>query len=310
MAWSGTEAVYRELAQRLLPGEGQVDTGPANPAAPAGVRFVIDLLSGTSAGGINAVFLAKALALDQRLDLVRQLWMEEAGLERLINDRKSAERPHTAQDPPASLLSGDRMYLKLLAAFDAMDAAKGADRSSPLTRSPYVEDGIDLFVTATDIVGLGLPLRLQYQQVTERRHKNLFHVKYRALPDGRRAPITENAWPVTPELQLAQNQFAGTNPFLAFAARCTSSFPFAFEPMTIARADALCRTAGKNVNVKDMAAPFFEEYQEAAEFDPDGNPLPYAAKWRTDIRMSPACSPLHSERVRRCSSLYRRSVSS
>ncbi len=43
-------------------------------------RFVVDIASGSSAGGINAIFLGKALANGQSLQRLSRLWLEEAGL--------------------------------------------------------------------------------------------------------------------------------------------------------------------------------------------------------------------------------------
>src|SRR2546430_13813611 len=62
---SGSERIYRDLGRMLSRGEAARLKLGANDAIRT--RFVIDVLSGTSAGGINAVFLAKALAND--LDL-------------------------------------------------------------------------------------------------------------------------------------------------------------------------------------------------------------------------------------------------
>ena len=68
---------------------------------------------------------------------------------------------------------------------------------------------MDVFITATDIQGLELPIQLADKTVFEKRHKNVFHLRF---GDG-------------------ENHFASEkNPFLAFAARATSAFPFAFEP--------------------------------------------------------------------------------
>src|SRR5512138_3825459 len=66
-----TEAAYRTLGEFLH------------------ARFVVDILSGTSAGGINAVFLAKALANNQPMAQLQKLWEEEGDIELLINDKKS-----------------------------------------------------------------------------------------------------------------------------------------------------------------------------------------------------------------------------
>ena len=266
---SGTAAVYRDLARMLRRTDGGLDLAAAEDQAPVRTRFVIDVLSGTSAGGINAVFLAKALVFDQSIDGIRRLWMTEAGIENLINDKDSVPAHLSLQDPPQSLLNGERLYVKLLEAFDAMDTGGAKDRS------PYVDDALDLYVTTTDIAGLALPLRLQFQQVRERRHKNVFHVSYRALADAKRAPLSSKAWPLADE-PVTTNQFAGINPFLAFAARCTSSFPFAFEPMTLERAQTLYRAGGGKGDLTAMATPFFQDYLDAAKFDPAGNPLPFS----------------------------------
>ena len=84
-----TATVYpRGLAQRL-PGAGSVMS--AN--APIRTRFVVDILSGTSAGGINAIFLAKALVMDRPVTALKDLWIREGDLGRLLNDAAGAARP-------------------------------------------------------------------------------------------------------------------------------------------------------------------------------------------------------------------------
>ncbi len=227
----GTERVYRRLScllsdPRLLKEyrESFVDgKPPANndivekrlTENEVNTRFVVDILSGTSAGGINAIYLAKALANDQNLDELKKLWVTEGDIALLINDNKSVAGLHlTNQNPPQSLLNSRRMYLKLLKAFQGMEKTR---ESSPEFDSPHVDE-LDLFITTTDIEGLLLPLRLADTVVYERRHRNVFHFKYET-PQGTGVEHNRNDF-------LANN-----DPFLAFAARCTSSFPFAFEPM-------------------------------------------------------------------------------
>ncbi|MDQ5845568.1 MAG: patatin-like protein, partial [Acidobacteriota bacterium] len=232
----GTERIYRRLSyllsdphllrdfrssleeqEALPPADDVVDRRMST--APVNTRFVVDILSGTSAGGINAIYLAKALANDQQLDELKQLWVSEGDIALLINDKKSTMGLHLAnQDPPQSLLNSRRMYLKLLRALQGMEAFKPRQRGF---NSPHVDE-LDLFITTTDIQGLTLPLRLSDTIVYEKRHRNVFHFKY------------EN-----PEATgKYRNDFLGTNdPFMAFAARCTSSFPFAFEPMRLCDID-------------------------------------------------------------------------
>jgi predicted acylesterase/phospholipase RssA len=160
-------------------------------------RFVVDIASGSSAGGINAIFLGKALANGQSLKRLSRLWLEEASLSRLWNTDLF----------PRSLLSGRKVYSMLLNALndmDEMDAREGSGRLQP---------EMDVFITATDIQGLELPIQLADMSVAEKDHKNVFHLRF------------ENG---------QENDFSrGMNPFLAFAGRATSSFPAAFEPMRL-----------------------------------------------------------------------------
>ena len=44
-------------------------------ATGVNVRVLVDILSGASAGGINAIFLAQAIATGQSLDPLTDLWM-------------------------------------------------------------------------------------------------------------------------------------------------------------------------------------------------------------------------------------------
>ena len=55
-------------------------------AARTGVRtrVVVDVISGTSAGGINGVFLAKAIAHDLSQQSLRDLWFAEADIGKLL----------------------------------------------------------------------------------------------------------------------------------------------------------------------------------------------------------------------------------
>lgn len=187
-------------------------------------RFIVDIISGTSAGGINGVFLAKALANGQDIRDLEQLWIDEGDIRLLINDRRSVEAPFEVQTPPASLLNSQRMYVKLLSALTGMDkeALKPDSPPPPPCQSPYVTE-LDLFVTTTDIAGVRLPIKLSDGVVFERRYRNVFQFRYDTKSKCR-------------------NDFTpGYNPFLAYASRCTSSFPFAFEPMMLTDIDQVLK---------------------------------------------------------------------
>lgn len=231
-----TRAVYRRLSWLLrdpalrsaylahLDGQGPDPFAAGDP--PDGdtrVRFVVDVISGTSAGGINGIFLAKALAQGQAFAPLKTLWVQEGDIASLINDKASYEGIEFAkrEGAPQSLLNSDRMYLKLLQAMEDMAPAVpsvGQDESA-------LSDELDLFVTTTDIRGAVVPLRLADKVVYEKRHKQVMQLQYRGA--GGRTLYSDFRTELTP--------------FLAFAARCTSSFPFAFEPMAVDDALRLAR---------------------------------------------------------------------
>jgi patatin-related protein len=223
----GSEVAYRQAAQLLSQrwdGNGASSSATPPPDAPIRTRFVVDVLSGTSAGGINAIYLAKALANEQDLDLLKKLWIREGDIGLLINDASSVRdiAPLPADSPPRSLLNGRRMYRKLLDAFRGMD-------DTPAVRRSRLADEIDLFITTTDVRGNPVPLQLADKVVYERRYRNAFHFRYDGGAGG--AGGDENA---------ARNDFRSSrNPLLAFAARCTSSFPFAFEPVTLPQVESV-----------------------------------------------------------------------
>jgi patatin-related protein len=259
---TSTEKVYRTLGRMLTRNpaarlnasqvQGLLPNGEPHPVR---TRFVIDVISGTSAGGINGIFLAKALANSQEIQQLEELWVQEGDIALLLNDRASVPPGLTPQDPPRSLLNSQRMYLKLLEAFNGMDREKQ-------TVQPLCALEIDLFVPTTDIEGLTMPLRLADKLVDERRHRNVFHFK--CVRDEQGTAI--------------RNDFqSASNPFLAFAARCSSSFPFAFEPMQLADVDAvLPRFDGhrKNDSTSDVWKPFYSDYERAEEQGRASTPFP------------------------------------
>ena len=229
-AFNGTERIYRKVSYLLadetlsMADLDQLANQEGDTPNLPPTRFLVDILSGTSAGGINGIFLAKALANGQDMEQLKDLWVTEGDIETLINDKRSIEKPLALQDPPASLLNSERMYFKLLEAFDGMDKLDPSRKEA--SESPFVDE-LDLFVTSTDLQGVVLPIRLSDDLVYERRHRNVMHFVY-----SERSVSGEDT----------RNDFFATyNPFLAFAARCTSSFPFAFEPMCLTDIDSILR---------------------------------------------------------------------
>jgi patatin-related protein len=247
----GAQRVYRKLSQYLWdyrrgvrPAAGEKDDDPIR------VRFVVDVISGTSAGGINGIFLSKALANNESMQGLKQLWLNEGDLSRLLNDAESTrDLPGlSVAKPQASLLNSQRMYHNLLGALDSMEG-KDSRSFTPqeFKASPLVHE-LDLFITTTDIRGLVMPIKLADAAVWEPRHRNVFHFRYEI--DG----ATGTDW----------NDFVKANdPFLAFTARCTSSFPFAFEPMRLEAVPGVARHFSRNqhpYNHADIKNPDWEHF--------------------------------------------------
>ena len=175
------------------------DLGSAGGAS----RVSVDVIVGASAGGINGVYLAKALAAGappSAFDALRRLWFEQADIATLVDGL--GPRPRVA-----SLFDGAFMYTRLREALDAVDDAAGAGNGAELAEQ------LSLVVTATDLGGVPVRIRLADRVAEERNHKHAFAFQR----DGR-----------------GRDDFGpDANALLAFAARTTSSFPVAFEPTRV-----------------------------------------------------------------------------
>jgi patatin-related protein len=246
---TGSELIYRELGQSLRLG-GKRDPGPADPTDldrhPIRTRFVVDVISGSSAGGINGVALAKALALRiPELRLLADVWKDKADLDTLLNDSGSepGKYPPSADGRTVSLINSERMYGLLLETLSAMN-----QDAPPSPAGTAFADNIDLFITATDLAGRDAPIQLAGQRINERIHKSVFHFEYVAPQDG----------------GDDQNEFTSDfDPMLAFAARCTSSFPVAFEPMAFHRIEGQVKRSRPELKFDDLVgryAKFFPRY--------------------------------------------------
>ncbi|MDZ7800777.1 MAG: patatin-like protein [Trueperaceae bacterium] len=236
-ATTNTARVYRRLAH-VLGGTplDQIDDDVL--VSPPPVRFIVDILSGTSAGGINAVMLGKALARNADLEPLKRLWLQQGALEKLINDhRSSSPTRYPYREPVKALFQSDRMYVELLNAMDALN------RSSPEGTGALVKD-LDLVVTGTDLAGQVAQLRLADGVVHEYDHKHAF--TFRLAERG-----------------LEHDEFtAEHDPLLAFAARTTSSLPAAFEPAVVRGAQ---RLAGR----RHAGAPWAKLFRSGREDTPD-----------------------------------------
>jgi predicted acylesterase/phospholipase RssA len=223
-ALSGSAQVYRRLGQVVgLHGPAEPPQDGDEPP-PVRTRFVVDIVSGTSAGGINGVFLAKAIANQEDFDVSERIWLEAADLDGLLRGEGSwtgiAPRPGRE---PESLLNGYRLFAKARDALEEMDAGRKEVPEDPF-RPGYAEQ-LELTITATDLAGLPEPVRLRPDRIVrEPVHRKVFHFEY-----GTQETRGEDYSDFDPEANL----------LLAFAARATSSFPLAFEPVRLADLEPL-----------------------------------------------------------------------
>jgi patatin-related protein len=255
---SCTEHVYWELLHELA-AEDRVEA-----------RVVVDVISGTSAGGINGVFLAKALAHDLSQQSLRDLWFEEADIAKLLVGPRLLNplgvkgklawfvvRALLAGGRVTPPLRGDRMCQLLDRALSAMAPAatpaavapERADREGLLPPTSSLE----LFVTMTDARGHRRYLPIGNRRlggeplvVSDLTHR---HVVRFAL-DSRRG----------------EDHFAGgaNDAALAFSARATSCFPGAFPPVSLAE---FMRDVGRpdSPDLSVIEREFFRAYQLARQ---------------------------------------------
>jgi len=207
-ATTPTERVYAELLDTLA------NAGPDG----TDLRVVVDVIAGTSAGGINGIFLGKALAGNRSQDALRELWFDRGDMNELvIGWRKFLGFPLTWKTKALYLLQralkrsplrGDDMARWLHGALATMDESK-PNGDAPASLMPTGHP-LDLWVTITDFYGYQrlIPLsRPQFAPDSRHRHALSFH--YSGNGDSE---FDDNAG-------------------LAFAARTTSCFPAVFPPV-------------------------------------------------------------------------------
>lgn len=240
---SGSQRVYRKLLEHI------------SQQHEVALRVLPDILTGASAGGINAVFLAQAIHSGQSLEPLTELWLDRADVDRLLDpEARPWTRAAKFWAPPIVELLLSRpgnavsesvapetraQVRKKLARFvrsrwfeppfsgigfsgllaDALQAMAENPCEQPLLPPNHP---LDLFVTSTDFSGHVELLRLNSPAVVEESEHR--------LPIGFRAKT-----PARPGLPLANLME------LVFAARSTASFPGAFPPMRVDEIDRLAK---------------------------------------------------------------------
>jgi patatin-related protein len=222
------------------------------------LRVLVDIIAGASAGGINGIFLAQAIAQNASLDSLRDMWLKNADIEELLDDESASGKwskfyirpfvwlfgkwqerqmqdvlgPGATDEMRRKLsrfvrsrwfkppFSGVRFARMLLGAMQSLTTQSGA--SGSLLPPGYP---LDLYVTVTDYYGYEQKLKLNSpSEISEREHRLIigFHDS---------GASQENI------------RSLGSAADLSFAARATASFPGAFPPAQLREMDEVLRLA-------------------------------------------------------------------
>lgn len=166
----------------------------------------IDVIAGTSAGGINGGFLSLGLVHGCDLSGLRTLWQEQGDLGLLLRDPRQPNQP--------SLLRGDYFHEQLTKAYGEVWAQQKGEAATS-------GEAVDLFLTGTLWEG-----RRSFfaddmgRRITELDHDATFHF----TSDPETVAATDDS---TDAGDLCSPAVTGQ---LGRASRCTASFPSAFEP--------------------------------------------------------------------------------
>lgn len=232
-----TEAVYFELLREV--------------GRKVRLRVIVDIIAGASAGGINGTMLARALSHDLPMGGLRDLWLEQGDVDKLLADEARARMwskrflspliwgigasgkfgsildPEVRRnlalfvrsrwfEPP---LDGPHMAELMYDALVCMGQPR--DKRASLLPSGL---SLDLFVTLTDYYGCQQLIQIHDPPlIGELEHRHVLHFRYRRHGNG----------DVDSDFDLENA------PALAFAARATSSFPGVFPPAQIVEIDRL-----------------------------------------------------------------------
>lgn len=241
-----TEAVYFELLRRI--------------GKTLDLRIVVDIIAGASAGGINGVILARALAHDLEIDPLRDFWLKHSDVAELMPShvkagpwRKWYFRPFVWMflwkfredlEGNPELKAKLSMFLRsrwFKPPFDGYNLTKvlfdgfGAMGDPHESGSSLIPAGLqlDLFVTVTDFRGYVTDTPIHNPPVIrDREHRQVLRYSYRHWPRGHESSSFDR----------------DGLPALVFGARATSSFPGAFPPMQLREIDTLITERGVSWN--------------------------------------------------------------
>jgi patatin-related protein len=207
-----TEAVYFEALR------GISATGPK-------LSVSIDIIGGTSAGGINGIALSKALACNVDMEPLKDVWLNKGDIRQLLRGYSRVplalqvgltvvwQLVHALGN--SSPLKGEYMS-KLL--YSALKDMQGRDRLSDAgSLLPGIAAGLELYVPTTDLLGFDVLVASGAGGASNRDH------------DFRQVMVFSRNEEARDKLEQFGDQYTAD---LAFAGRASSSFPGAFAPVS------------------------------------------------------------------------------
>lgn len=259
-----TELVYFDILKSFAP---ELD-----------VRVIVDTIAGASAGGMNSIFLGRAIAHDLNFDHLRHHWLIEADVDLLKGEKKNASRwDKIITKPIISILTkkflgssnlGRKVKEKLPALLNIWDLKppfdgkhllklvySGLKAMGEINRHSLLPRGhkLELFVTLTDFYGYKRTILINDPPtISEMEHRHNLKFSYF------KKPIDTNKTKI-------ESDFDDDGlPSLSFAARATSCFPGAFTPAQLRETDHFLKERNISWTKKaDFIKNNFKEYNRA-----------------------------------------------
>ena len=160
----------------------------------------MDIISGTSAGGVNGIMLAYALANKRSFSPCAELWLDDGDIQKLMSTQNDPE--------PGSILDSDYYQDRLATCFGTSLV--------PDSSAPTIGE-LDLFVTSTDANGAVSTVFDDLGHAIDiKNHRTLFKLSYRGTK---------------------KNDLGASPSDLAKLSRMTSCFPVTFKPVYVEAAE-------------------------------------------------------------------------
>lgn len=241
---STTEAIYRDILEEIA-GNQQLK-----------LRVLTDIITGASAGGINGIFLARAIATGQSIEPLTKLWLEEADVDKLLDpDARPISRFTKFWAMPVAWYLANRSggTIEKTVASEARQEVRS--KLTRFVRARWFEPPfggqvlsgmiLDAFAamhkseTGKPLLPAGQPLDLAVTVTDFRGHPELLH-----LNSPNHVVENEHRLVLSFRHDPDQDMLLSSSASLAFAARATSSFPGAFPPLKLAEMDQLIAMRG------------------------------------------------------------------